>query len=107
MTTPGVFDKCRTCGEYGFLPHNCAPLWELWVDHYDEGKVPADDEVSDDVVTSRGYDEEVATQKYVTRNVSDLEYPELLTIFVRPQKGGEWKKVVVERTISYTATIED
>lgn len=70
----GSYEKCGTCGEYGFTDtHRCAPAWESRFEWNDD----------DDWRVVYAYDEEMAAQK-LSELYTDSESPKEFEVYVRP-----------------------
>lgn len=71
---PGSFEKCETCGEYGFVDtHKCPPAWEARFEWQDD----------DDWKVVYAYDEEMAAQR-LSELKTDSESPIQFEVSVRP-----------------------
>jgi hypothetical protein len=96
-----TFEKCKTCGEYGFIKsHHCPPAWLVI-----EQEVYNDDNDAEwGIVYAQS--EEGAAEKYC-KELTDLRDGDIITLLVKPIVDEDFKQynVSCEYVMSFSASL--
>ena len=94
----GNLEKCKNCGEYGFLGlHKCFPEWEAVDSEWGE---------AEEAEKIFGFDATSAAEEFARKNHADFDYPNEMEVWVRKPGAIEWEEfdVTVEVVPEFSAT---
>ena len=91
------YEQCKVCGQWGYMPHKCPPVWEVFMPDYGD---------EDEADLAHGEDEEIAVGNYAALMFERREHPIDMEIWSRKDETEEWHKwnITVEDIPSFEIT---